>query len=571
MIIVPDRWSLQPKYARRINQGNPLARGIVLAYLPYAVLPYEIARGRQATLSTASDFPVLEGGQIGQSAVWYSTGNATSMYYARDTLLEPAQSLTAIAFVKRIGTVANFARPFGKTHSNGGSAPFLSYDVEYNSGGGGQNLVRANIALAGSIVGTTDYNTIDSTRLHMIGVRYNGASVNLLYNGRQVLSQAGTGNITYDTTTSGNFIVGGAASNSTLSEWSGHNYVTIVWNRALTDDEVATFYDNPWQVFGPQVVQEYFGAVFAGNIGGANEALQAITEQSAGRTGVVGQVSEALQALSDTSTGRTGAVGRATEALQAITEQAYGFTQVNVTGFAADALQSITESSTGLTGARGIAREAFQSLAESATGTVTSNAVQGYASEALQSITENSTGRTGVRGIASESLQAMTETARGLTGVRGVAVEALQPLQDIGFGESGAEPIAPTRQFGAPAWWGYEGFDGTRRPWWYRDLKDKAAEAERQRQIRIDLGIISAAESKKIKQTIRQVEKFADEIPTPAKADAYIAKAEQMAAKIERLVDDLQEEDDEQAIMQMSRFFFHRKLPAWQPSSLTRQ
>ena len=545
MILTRKIWTVQPRIPVELDLENSLVQQTTgLWQFLGSVSVQDVVTRTQVSLNTASsNYSVIEGTDFiapyppSSGASYFNTNRTNASLgisgsSSRTIYGHAAQSVTSSGALFECGTPTN--QDWSLRHNGSATAwrlnifGVLALDFTYDPGAEG-----------------TPFTFICTQNGSAIDVWINGAS-------RATATQAVN-------THNANFLIGGG---TFWSSWVRPIHMLGVANRAWSTEEKLAFSDNPWQVYRPQALTVYFGsAAVVTPTGYANEALQAITEQATGRTGVVGQASEALQALSDTSTGRTGAVGRATEALQAITEQAYGFTQVNVTGFAADALQSITEASTGITGARGIAREAFQSLAESATGTVTSNAVQGYASEALQSITENSVGRTGVRGIASESLQAMTETARGITGVRGVGVEALQSLQDTGFGESGAEPIAPTRQFGAPAWWGYEGFDGTRRPWWYRDLKDKAAEAERQRQIRIDLGIISAAESKKIKQTIRQVEKFADEIPTPAKADAYIAKAEQMAEKIERLVDDLQEEDDEQAIMQMSRFFFHRKSP----------
>lgn len=279
-------------------------------------------------------------------------------------------------------------------------------------------------------------------------------------------------------------------------------------------------------------------------------AAQAITSYE-------GYVLETLQKLSDTGRGLAGTVGYDLETLQKLQDQGYGFTQVNATGFASETLKALTDSARGLTGVVGFDLETLKLLQDSGTGTVQTSAATGYGAETLKALTDTGTGRTGAVGYDSETLKRLTESGTGITGVMGISAETLQPLQDIGFAESGAEPVPQGRVFGAPAWYGYEGFDGTKRPWWYKDLKDKAKELERQRQIRIDLGILPKDEDKEIKSLIKATETFVEKIPTPKNADQMIAKAEALANKLELLVDSLQEEDDEQTIMEMSQFFFH--------------
>jgi hypothetical protein len=288
-----------------------------------------------------------------------------------------------------------------------------------------------------------------------------------------------------------------------------------VWDgAALTDDQHLQIALDPWQIWETDYVH-YFPV---------------------GVTNATGYGTEVLDQLIETATGRTGAVGYASETLQALTESARG-----------------------LTGAIAGAVETLEQLQESGTGDVASDAVIGHGSETLRAMQEAATGLAGMIGTDTETLQALAEIATGRAGASGHVLETLEPLQEDGYGESGAEPIAPTARGGAPAWWGYEGFDGTKRPWWYRDLKDKARELERLRQERIALGILPPDEDKSIKATVKETLAFAEKIPTPRNAEQMIARAEVITDKIERLVDQMQEDDDEQAIAELSRFFFHRK------------
>jgi len=181
--------------------------------------------------------------------------------------------------------------------------------------------------------------------------------------------------------------------------------------------------------------------------------------------------------------------------------------------------------------------------------------------DTLQRTTEAGGGRIGAQGGGLQGLQAIAASGGGTIRVNatGGGAQILQAIQSPGGGISEAPPIQPSAGFFGRAWWGYESFDGSNRPWWYRDLKDKAKELERQRQIRIDLGILSKPEEKQIAKVVREVETFVEEMPSPETAEQYIARAEMLSERIEKLVDDLQEHDDEQAITRMSKFFFERR------------
>jgi hypothetical protein len=78
------------------------------------------------------------------------------------------------------------------------------------------------------------------------------------------------------------------------------------------------------------------------------------------------------------------------------------------------------------------------------------------------------------------------------------------------------------------------------------------------------LGILPKPEAKKIAKLTREVDSFIEEMPTPETADKYIARASELADELESLIDQLQNEDDDEVIMTMSRFFFNQRAPVWQ-------
>jgi len=165
---------------------------------------------------------------------------------------------------------------------------------------------------------------------------------------------------------------------------------------------------------------------------------------------------------------------------------------------------------------------------------------------------------TNLTGGGLDTLRSLLELGGGNIGLAGGGSQLLRAFQSQGDGVSDAPPIQVTPR-GGRAWWGYESFDGSNKPWWYRDLADKAKELERQRQIRIDLGILPKPEAKKIAKLTKSVDQFIEDMPTPETADAYIARASELADELELLIDQLQNEDDDEVIMTMSRFFFNQR------------
>jgi hypothetical protein len=319
---------------------------------------------------------------------------------------------------------------------------------------------------------------------------------------------------------------------------------TAAWNRALTADEIRTLGTNPWQLYRPGLRRLWKQGVVSTNLtGGASSNLGKITETSAGKIGVIAGVTETLSKITETGTGVQTIFGSATDTLKKILELGGGQFGTAVVGGGSVNLKLITESSTGKIG-------------------VIAGAV-----ETLGKVTESSTGKIGVIAGVTETLNKITESATGkltITNIVGFAASNIGPIQEIATGFNPNPLAQPVSQGGAPAWWGYEGFDGTRRPWWYKDLKDKAKELERLRKLRIKLGILPPDETA-ISDTVDEILEFVEETPTPATADYYIARQEALSARIEALVDNMQEEEDEQAIMKMSKFFFPRnEARTWQ-------
>ena len=255
--------------------------------------------------------------------------------------------------------------------------------------------------------------------------------------------------------------------------------------------------------------------------------------------GTEGYALGTLNALTNISTGFAGASGYELGTFQALTNLSTGTVQVDAAGFSLNTLQALTNLSTGITGALGNALGTLQALTGSGGGSALVAGTDGYGLGTFNALTNIATGRTGAVGYSFNTLNALTGTSGG--------TNSSPPAVDV----------APFR--GGRAWWGYESFDGSRKPWWYKDLRDKAKELEKLRAMREEIGLLTRAEDKEMSQAVAQVEAFIQEMPTPETANRYIAKATRLAEKIEILVENLEEMDDEEAIIRASRFFFNHR------------
>jgi len=448
---------------------------------------------------------------------------------------------------------------------------------------------------SGSILPTGTITGFNDGQFHHFTGRFTGPTLSFFADGRKATDATGaTGSIT----SSQNLFIGKRGA----TFLTGGVALVYVFYRVLTDSEIFQLHQNPWSLFPPRKPQIYVNAPsgvtnatgggadtfkpltelatgLAGALAGTTDTLRALTETATGASGALTGAKDTLKPLTASATGAIADIGSGRDTLKPITATASG--QLSDIGWGTDTLKHLTnlsggtvsysagttdtlrafnEAATGLAGAITGAKDTLRALLTNAGGTVSSNLVVGGAAGTLRPLTDTATGRSGSVTGAVDTLRALQTQAFGAVGARGYSVDSLKALQAAASGLSGATPIAPPAPSGgAPAWWGYEGFDGTRRPWWYRDLKDKAEELERMKQLRIEMGILPKAEAKRIAKVVKEVDTFIEEVPTPATADAYIARADALTERINALVEHIEEEDDEEVIMEMAQFFFHHR------------
>lgn len=216
----------QPQGRLRINTRNPLARGLVGFWLPNGAsfksallaIP-DAANTSIARISASSQGLRLIGASSGRLA---SIGN--------DLRVKPSSAITVLSSGR--ASSVNGSYTFGCEQLNNGWGTYAN---------AGQITAYLRV---GSTWASANSN-ISAGSESQVGFTYDGATFYSVGNGRRVLSQAISGSITNSPV---GIDIGGKGGGVASSSNSAMLYFAI-WDRALSPDELASFYANPWQLF----------------------------------------------------------------------------------------------------------------------------------------------------------------------------------------------------------------------------------------------------------------------------------------------------------------------------------
>lgn len=233
-------WSRQPPAGTPIDWDSPFAQDLRFAYLPTS--PADLV-GKRPIYYIGTQYPLTADG-VGVSVAW---GGAGSAYCLRDPALEPPYFSMGV-YVHRTGTLGSYARPLGKTYHNGLNSPFLSYDVQWNSGTRTQDAIDGHLAIGTSLYSTTSSPNVGDGPQFVLWT-YDGSYGRLYSQGTEVSNIGVVGTTGYDTSSTGNLIISGSSAAAAANEWVGNIYLGLVWGHALTPAQAALYSSNPWQIF----------------------------------------------------------------------------------------------------------------------------------------------------------------------------------------------------------------------------------------------------------------------------------------------------------------------------------
>lgn len=421
----------RPPLTGRINAQNPLTRGLVFAWAPGFSLQ-DFTTGKPLTLASVGS--TTPNGSI-------NIGRATRDRYTINTPI-----------------------------SGGGSVSFLAVSEQYTANDGisfgAMNLAGSNehIKFSGAMYvgpfGTSRYVSAATNPESLTDpYTYSGSIRSGVTNGTKIWCNSRllfTGTVT--TSPPAQLGLLRHSSNSATSAPLDEGYLWLIWNRALSDEEMRRAQENPWQVLETTKLATSWLPMFSvggGATGTLSATLGALTSAATGTVQVRGASTQTLGALTSASSGTVAVVGSSSNTLGALTSTSAG--TVAVVGTASNTLGALTLSSAGTTatGPVGTLSATLGSLTSSAAGTVQ---VRGTSTQTLGELTSASAGAVRVAGSLSATLGALTLAGGNLNASTGGLSATLDGLTVVAVGTA---PLVWTVQTPANASWAAQSSSGS--------------------------------------------------------------------------------------------------------------
>ena len=447
-IILPSRWRRQPSALVGIDSGNALAQGLVGAWLPIGQHLHD-ATGRVGQLTGTATTPV--GTALGLA---HNFASAKAENTAQTAITNLPMTLSAFVYTNRTsgvdqriltvstGTTANDVLGIRVVGATG------KFDAQHYDGATQSSASIA--ATAGAWV-------------HVVGVFSGlGANARMIY-AAGVAGTSDDGNSTVSPSGIDRASIGYAPwGGGTWEYFDGQILAPMIWNRALSVDEIREVRRNPWQVFKKSARILYFPSAGGGATitGSGTPTAQASTVSGTAERSVTGSGTPTAQASTVagvaerviTSSGAlasqssavagSGSVGNAISGsgtLLAQSSQVAGTAERSVTGSGTPASQSATVSGAAERIVTGTGTPTSQSSTVSGTGQV-GNVVTGSGSPTAQSATVSGTAERTVTSSGALSAQSSTVAGTAERTITGSGALSAQSSTVYGFDSA---PVVP--------------------------------------------------------------------------------------------------------------------------------
>lgn len=380
-IILPHRWTSQPKYPVGIDWGNPLTNGLVFAH-NHAQGVVDAVKGVSGTIGAGYG---LEASMYGLGGNKTTTAGIThtrrfSAYSDNVSLL----SVFAVTSLFNNTSTAYYLRPTTVSGSGIRHAPFT----------GGATIEAIAYAYPDYTTSNTLSTTISANNHYALVQTFARNSSHALYsNGELAASSAGF-NYAYSFNSA-------TIAQCTSDTRSGIQLLSAIWLRTLTRGEVIAISRNPWQIFKP-LQRRIWVPVSAGGVSGTlSITLDNLTSSISGTTTIVGTMGVSLASHTSSIQGSPTNVGTIEVLLADNTSSIQG-SPVNV-GSIAVALEVHTPSISGTVG----------------------GGVEGTLSPTLDNNTSSIQGSPVISGTMNTSLQDVSSSMQGTTTIVGTLAVTL--------------------------------------------------------------------------------------------------------------------------------------------------
>lgn len=366
-IILPSRWTRQPRYRVEIDGNNQLSRGLAGLWLPTA----NTNLVNNVALTVKNGGPVREGGPEG--VAWANHG------LALNGTASPGLSTGIYTTGETALTIYALFSSDDDPSSTGYGAPFQSEDFGFSFHHA--NATFRNVIQAGQTWVTVKYPTPSAGQtLSWCGV-LDGSLLSAYSSGGFVGSAAAS-----TTPRIREYLILSRAGDY---NFNGKGYLFAVWPRALQYSEAIELTRNPWQIFKPHRRVRYFDVPS----GGPTDYPAAA---AAGTVEVTGSAASAVLALNTAAAAGSVAVTGTAAAAALGLNSAAGAGTITITGSAAEGLYTAAGSvnsaaapgSVAITGGAAAAALALNSAASTGSITITGSAASGvYAAAGATTLT----------------------------------------------------------------------------------------------------------------------------------------------------------------------------------------
>ena len=253
-LLRPSVWTQQPQQACEIDWSNPITRGLVVAI-----------SGANPRLNSALNKPASFVGTPGSAltidgrSTEFTRSSTQGISVGTSDAFNPAAiTLLSIYTPKSLAT-ASAHMLFSRDDNSLGRA--FSLDMHWNTGFG----VRYYVA-GGGTVGTNELRSGVSSlvgKRYVIAARQIGSSAALFVDGTLASSSAA---FTVKPSATGDTRIGIRTYSGSNEAADGFIPLSLMWNRALSDSEIRSISQKPWQIFKP-IPRRIFAEVSAGGGG----------------------------------------------------------------------------------------------------------------------------------------------------------------------------------------------------------------------------------------------------------------------------------------------------------------
>lgn len=238
------RFNRQPVYPARIDRGNPITRGLVLAVLPIGGAFIDVVSGQIALPTGTSRYRKTINGNQAVALSQIGSGSGAAPKFLNPTGLDAVAGAFTIFCEGSLEVNASTQDICKSWETGAGLGVGISFDdtaTVINGWCGRVNNSTGSFSPASGILGANS-----ETNTHRVAVAADGT--NHYCFGAGAL-QSTTASVTLPTASANRrtYLLNGF--DPTTGSSSGSFSILLAWNRAISAAEYLELYNNPWQVF----------------------------------------------------------------------------------------------------------------------------------------------------------------------------------------------------------------------------------------------------------------------------------------------------------------------------------